>query len=446
MFSRLIHETPLHLKFMQTSYLTMRPTLLQYCFLFLLIGTLACSYQGDKPDDLNSDITADDITTHITFLASDELKGREAGTADEAKAANYIANHFRDFGLEPAGDDQTFLQEFTINTELLRNPHSTDTTGEKRLSKNVVGLLQGTGNSDEFIIIGAHYDHLGYGEFGSLYRGETKRIHNGADDNASGTAGVLELAHYFSENRPETDILFLAFSGEEMGLLGSAHYAENPTLDLENALAMINMDMIGRMSDKKLMIFGIGTADSWENIMLTANTDSLDLNLVPDGTGSSDHTSFYYKNIPVLHYFTDTHSDYHRPSDDTEYVNAEGEALALAHLVRVIDYLDTINQNQLEFIAAPGEQRRSMRLEGPTLGVLPDYGYDGKGMKITGTNDGQPAANAGLMSGDIIIKLGGEDLEDIYGYMGALNKLKKGQLTTITILRGGEEMTMDLQL
>ncbi len=418
--------------------------------IIIAITLLACS-SSEKENSVSFtvDITATDIENHITFLASDELKGREAGTANEAKAANYIADYFRDFGLEPSGDDRTYFQEFTINTAVLNNPHATDSdsSGEKRLSKNVAAMLRGTGDSNEFIIIGAHYDHLGYGEFGSLYRGEVERIHNGADDNASGTAGLLELAQFFSENRPQTDILFLAFSGEEMGLLGSAHFADEPTVNLDNALVMINMDMIGRMkSDKKLLIFGNGTTEKWEDINTKANTDSLDLDLVADGTGASDHTSFYYKNIPVLHYFTDTHSDYHRPSDDTEYINAEGEVLVLNHLARVIEQLDILDQKDLEFIEAPGEQRQSMRLEGPTLGVLPDYGYDGEGMKISGTNAGQAAANAGLIGGDIIVGLGGERLEDIYGYMGALNNLKKGQLTTITIIRDGKEMTMDLQL
>jgi hypothetical protein len=407
----------------------------------LLIGCSNPQNQSNYSDN----ISVEDITDHVAFLASEELKGREAGTADEAKAANYIADLFRDFGLEPAGDDQTFFQEFTINTSILNNPHSTDTTGEKRLSKNVAGLVQGTGDSDEVIIIGAHYDHLGYGEFGSLYRGDTPRIHNGADDNASGTAGLIELAQYFGKNRPITDILFLAFSGEEMGLLGSAHYVEEPTVDLDNALAMINLDMIGRMEDDKLIIFGAGTTADWVDILTIANTDSLDLNIVTDGTGASDHTSFYYKNIPVLHYFTDTHSDYHRPSDDVEYINHEGIVASMNHLTRVIEYLDTIDKDQMVFIESPGQQRQSMRLEGPTLGVLPDYGFDGKGMKITGTSSGGPGDTSGLQSGDVIIGIGDMMFEDIYGYMEALNAHEKGQLTTITIVREGEEITLELQ-
>ena len=421
---------------------------MKYTISYLLITFLAfTACTESNRSNLSENITPADIETHISFLASDSLNGREAGSADEAIAANYIADHFRDFGLEPAGDDDTYFQEFTINTAVLRNPHAgEDAEGEKLLSKNVAGLLQGNGESDELIIVGAHYDHLGYGEFGSLYRGEQQRIHNGADDNASGTAGVLELAQYFSKNRIDKDILFLAFSGEEMGLLGSAHYVDKPTVDLENAIAMINMDMIGRMTDKKLMIFGIGTADKWEGILDSANTGNLDLNLVKDGTGASDHTSFYYKDIPVLHYFTDTHADYHRPSDDTEYINMNGTALALHHLVRVIVQLDELDRSDMEFIEAPGEQRQSMSLEGPTLGVLPDYGYEGEGMKITGVTKGRAAANAGVQGGDIIVGIAGEELSDIYAYMGMLNKLKKGQLTTITVLRDGKEMTMDLQL
>lgn len=412
---------------------------------FVMAALINCAPPSNN--NLSTAITAADIDTHISFLASDSLKGRESGTADEAIAANYIADLFRDFGLEPAGDNETYFQEYTINTALLNNPHaSDDADGEKRLTKNVVALLQGSANTEEYIIIGAHYDHLGYGEFGSLYRGDEPRIHNGADDNASGTAGLLELAQYFSENRPQKDILFLAFSGEEMGLLGSAHYVDEPTVDLDNALAMINMDMIGRMTDKKLMIFGMGTADDWENIMNVANTDSLNLNLVKDGTGASDHTSFYYKNIPVLHYFTDTHADYHRPSDDAEYINAEGEALALQHLARVVEYLDDISSDQLAFKEAPGEQRQSMSLDGPTLGVLPDYGYEGEGMKITGVTKGRAAEQAGVKGGDIIVGIAGEELADIYAYMGTLNKLKKGQKTTITVIRDGKRITMDMQL
>lgn len=420
----------------------------KYLSILLLAVVFVSCTSSEKERSTTPEISDQDVLSHITFLAADEMRGREAGTAEEAAAANYIADLFRSYGLDPAGEEGTYFQEFTINTAVLNNPHASesDTSGEKRLSKNVAGLLQGTGNSDEVIIVGAHYDHLGMGSFGSLSSSEEPRIHNGADDNASGTAGVLELAEYFSANRPETDLLFLAFSGEEMGLLGSQYYVENPTVELENALAMINMDMVGRMSNGRLMIFGVATTDSWESILTEANTDSLQLDLVPDGTGASDHTSFYYQDIPVLHYFTDTHADYHRPSDDTEWINAEGQEQLLAHIKRVIERLDELDKEDMAFTEAPGEQQRNMTMDGPTLGVLPDYGYDGEGFRITGVSEGRAADNAGLQGGDIIINIGGMDIADIYKYMEALNELKAGQQTTVTVLRNGEELSFDLQL
>lgn len=419
----------------------------KYIFSSLSVFILISCSSPEVSDVTTSEISFLDVQTHIAFLAADEMRGRETGTAEEAVAANYIADLFKNYGLEPAGDDETYFQEFTVNMSAIKNPHAADedSTTDKRLAKNVAGLLQGSGDSDEVIIVGAHYDHLGMGEFGSLSSGDPK-IHNGADDNASGTAGLLELAEYFSENRPETDVLFLAFSGEEMGLLGSQHYVDNPTVDLENALAMINMDMIGRMNEERLMIFGVATAESWESILIEANVDSLELDLVPDGTGSSDHTSFYYQEIPVLHYFTDTHADYHRPSDDTEWINAEGQAKLLKHAARVIEQLDKMDKEELAFMEAPGEQRQSMRMEGPTLGVLPDYGYDGDGFRITGVSNGGTAEKAGLKAGDIIIEINRMEIKDIYGYMGALNELQEGEKTTVTVIRDGEELTFDLQL
>lgn len=415
---------------------------------FFISAVLSCSPSGIQKG--NPDIDAGDLEAHITFLASDELEGREAGSAGEAMAAAYIADLFEKYGLEPSGDDNTYLQEFIINTSILKNPHSGDTgEGEKLLAHNVVGTVYGTGNEEEFLIIGAHYDHLGWGDggYGSLYRGDSLMIHNGADDNASGTAGLLELAEYFSQHKPSKDIVFIAFSGEEMGLLGSEHYVSNPTADLSKALAMINMDMIGRMEDSTLIIYGLGTADDWSGIVEDANTEHLNLTLVDEGPGPSDHTSFYYKDIPVLHYFTDAHEDYHKPSDDVEFINFEGTVSVLNHLRRVVETLDGTSKSKLVFKEAPGSQNRASSLEGPTLGVIPDYGYsEGNGMKITGVNKDGAADRAGLKNGDIITKIGTTALHDIYDYMDALNTLNKGQKTTITVLRDGKELTLDLQL
>jgi len=315
-----------------------------------------------------------------------------------------------------------------------------------RDSHNVIGLLEGTDPNAGTIVIGAHYDHLGMGETGSLFRGPEPRIHNGADDNASGTAGMLELAEYFVKNPTKSNILFMGFGSEEMGLLGSDYYVNNPTLSMESKRAMINMDMIGRMTDRKLLIFGIGSSPDWESTITAANIDSLDLKLVPDGTGASDHTSFYNKGIPVLHYFTDTHSDYHRPSDDTEYINFDGQVLVLEHVRRVVESIDAMGEGQLAFTTAPVTQTRNMTLGSVTLGVLPDYSFDGPGFKITGTTEGRAGAKAGLQAGDIILKLGDVNIKDIYDYMESLNKFKPGDKSTIVIKRGDQELSLPVQL
>jgi len=315
-----------------------------------------------------------------------------------------------------------------------------------RESNNVIGMIKGSDPDAGTIVIGAHYDHLGMGESGSLFRGPEPKIHNGADDNASGTAGMLELAEYFAVNKPRHTILFMGFGSEEMGLLGSEHYVNNPTQELSKKRAMINMDMIGRMTDKKLLIFGIGSSPDWERTLMAANIDSLDLRLVPDGTGASDHTSFYNKGIPVLHYFTDTHADYHRPSDDTEYIRFDEKVLVLQHVRRVVEAIDAMSSDQLIFTQAPVTQTRNMTLGNVTLGVLPDYGYDGPGFKITGTTEGRAGAKAGLQAGDIITKLGDVQIKDIYDYMESLNTFKPGDKTTIILKRGDQELRLDVQL
>lgn len=425
---------------------SLRPVAYSAVFLFFI---LQCSPE-QQDSELSSNISPKDIKTHITFLASDKLEGREAGTAGEAIAAGYITEHFEKFGLKPAGNENTYFQEFRINLSALNNPHNQDTStvtfpDEERIARNVVAKIEGSNEPETYIIIGAHYDHLGTGKFGSLYKRDTTSIHNGADDNASGTAGLLELAHYFSENPPQRSLLFIAFSGEEMGLLGSAHFAENPTIPLDKTIAMINMDMIGRINNNQLLVFGTGSSPGWDTLIKKANSDSLTINTIPDGTGASDHTSFYNKEIPVLHYFTDTHADYHRPSDDTEYINAEGEDKVLEHVKRVVSSLDTLPKEQLAYSEAPATQKRDVTMSGVTMGVTPDYGFRGEGMRITGVSGGGPADRAGLKSGDIIIRLADTALKDIYAYMKVLNTLEEGQQTTVTVLRDDEEQTFDIR-
>ncbi|NGP77407.1 M28 family peptidase [Balneolaceae bacterium YR4-1] len=412
---------------------------------------IQCTAENTE-SEFRPEITPSDIKNHITFLASDDLAGRETGTAGEAKAAGYIADQFDKFGLLPAGDESTYFQEFRVNMSVLNNPHRGDTSrsgvtfpDEERITRNVVAVLEGSEEPDSYLVLGAHYDHLGTGKFGSLYNRDTTSIHNGADDNASGTAGLLELAHYFSEHPTQRSLVFIAFSGEEMGLLGSRHFVENPTVPLDQTVAMINMDMIGRLNSNKLLIFGTGSSPGWDSLITKANTDTLDIETIPDGTGASDHTSFYNKEIPVLHYFTDTHADYHRPSDDTDYINAEGQDRVLEHVKRLIVAIDSRSDEVLPYSEAPVTQNRDVTMSGVTMGVTPDYGFSGKGMRITGVSGGGPADRAGLKSGDVIIRLADTELEDIYTYMEVLNTLEEGEQTTVTVLRDGEEQTIDIR-
>ncbi|MDZ7689607.1 MAG: M28 family peptidase [Balneolaceae bacterium] len=420
-----------------------------FCCSLILAASLGCQQQKAPLEPISTEIAPNDIQVHISYLASDSLKGRETGTPGEAKAANYIADHFEQFGLRPLGDEDTYFQKFTVNMDQAASPHQKDTSsdsGEMRLARNVAGMIAGKDQPETYLVVGAHYDHLGMGEFGSLANRRSNRIHNGADDNASGTAGILELAHYFSQNAPSKSIIFVAFSGEEIGLLGSQYFVEHAPVPLEQVQAMINLDMIGRMRDQQLMIFGTGSSNLWDNVVSEANIDSLDIKLIPDGTGASDHTSFYNRQIPVLHYFTDTHADYHRPSDDPQYINYQGTDEVLEHLRRLLEALDSLEGDQLAFTEVPADkQQQQMKIEGVTLGVTPDYGYDGPGMRITGVSSGGPAESANLQSGDIIIKLNGKSTSDIYEYMEVLNSLEEGDSSTVTVNRGGQELTLDIQ-
>lgn len=415
------------------------------CSLFLMVAFTGCSTSDNSSEA--SAILSEDLKSHIQFLAADSLRGRETGTEGENEAGQYIADHFKKYGLQPAGNDGSYFQDFTVNMSILNNPHRQNATkfpDEERAAENVAGLIKGTQQPDQYIVIGAHYDHLGTGKFGSLYTKSDTVIHNGADDNASGTAGVLELAQYYSEHPPKKSLLFIGFSGEEMGLLGSQFFVENPKIPLDSVQAMINMDMIGRLNNNRLIILGTGSSNRWEELISQANRDSLTIDMKPDGTGASDHTSFYNKKIPVLHYFTDTHADYHRPSDDPAYINYEGEVRVLNHIKNVIAELNALTRDEFYYQKAPVTEQRNMSFDGPTLGVTPDYGFNGKGMRITGVRADGPAGKAGLKGGDVIIRLKDQQLKDIYEYMEVLNKLSKGDQTTVTVLRDGQEKTFDI--
>lgn len=388
----------------------------------------------------SQEIEAGRLKKHIRFLASDKLEGRGTATEGGAKAAAYIAKQFAAYGLKPLNG--SYLRPFTYKKN--SNPHDTSTAGVKeKTADNVVGFLDN--GAPYTIVIGAHYDHLGLGhDHNSLDANPEGKIHNGADDNASGTSGVLELARYYSKNKRTEpyNFIFMCFSGEELGLLGSKKWCENPDYDLRKINYMINMDMIGRLNDstKKLIVYGVGTSPVFVPLIDSLKT-GFSIKKDSSGIGPSDQTSFYLKDIPVLHFFTGQHADYHKPGDDADKINYKGEAEVLNFIAAVVE--KTFHYPKLQFSKTrnPDTGKASFKV---TMGVMPDYTFEGPGMRIDGVTDNKPAARAGLQKGDVVKKLGEFDVKDVLGYMKALSNFKKGDSTTVEVQRGSETKVMNV--
>lgn len=323
-----------------------------------------------------------------------------------------------------------------------------DTTTIQIEGHNVIGYINN--KADYTIVIGAHYDHLGYNELGgSTYRksqNEKPQIHNGADDNASGTAALIELAELLQKSPYRNhNYLFIAFSGEEEGLLGSHHFVDHPTLPLNQVNYMINMDMVGRLDTTKnsFSISGTGTSPRWDSILPGISVDQLKVKYDASGTGASDHTSFYNVGVPALHFFTGNHSDYHKPSDDWEYINFNGELQVIRYIYSLVGKLD--KQPKLFFTKTKEVSTNKSNFK-VTLGIMPDYLFEGKGLKVDGTTEGKPAAIAGIKRGDIITQVDVYPVKSMDDYMQCLGKLEKGMKTTVKIIRNGEELTLNIAL
>jgi Tol biopolymer transport system component len=389
----------------------------------------------------------DQVADHIAdytgrYLADDALKGRLAGAPGAMCAAEYLAWAFRRLALAPAGEDGTYFQEVPIASVV--NPHAPG--GHDR---NVIGLLPGTDpNADGYLVIGAHFDHVGRGEFGSR---EPGGIHNGADDNASGVAALLRIAETLAVGpRPARPVLFMAFAAEEMGLLGSAHWTRNPTLPLGDAVAMINLDMVGRLSENGLVVYGTGTAAEWDEIVgRQLRRVGLTANLIPDGYGASDQTSFYLVGIPVLHLFTNTHADYHRPTDEWHRIDVDG-ILTIADMVTGLAR-DVGSRERMAVIPdvgrspAAADQAASPGY-GAYLGTIPDFSPVDHGVLLGGVRDGSPAALAGLRGGDIIVRFAGREIADLYALTDALRAHRPGDTVTLEWLRDGQRMAAEATL
>lgn len=366
-----------------------------------------------------------------------------------------IEKIFQNEGLDFYTIKKQIDQSKKPNSFLLKNTKisiSTEINEVKNSGYNIAGYIEGNDPilKNEYIIIGAHYDHLGIDQLStsSLYKGKDKQIHNGADDNASGTSGLLELAEIFSnvKNKLKRSIIFIAFSGEELGILGSTYFTNNLPIKKENIVAMLNLDMIGRMDSlKHLTVIGAGTSSKWKNILEEKNQYNFKLNYSDGGSGGSDHQAFLNKNIPVLFFFTGIHSDYHKPSDDANKINYEGESEVLKYVFDIALEINNLKEKP-DFVKVSENSNKIGTRSKVYVGTIPEFGYNGEGYKISGVTEGSPAQKAGLKSGDIIIKFGSRKISNIYDFMYAMSNHKSGDKVEITVIRDGKENSFVVEL
>ncbi len=538
--------------------------------LLLFISVISFAQKQSKANKL----TLSNLKMHVAFLADDKLEGRRTGTKGEELAYQYISEHFKKCGLEPKGENGTWLQKFEVNEgkqinastflildeehfkldkdffplawsanasleavaspslsengslwfwdlkDLLEqnqnNPHfdlmaalhekekvavqkgatalliynssgfaasvsydgkdrsqpstipvlflnksitdklvkdpahtwdiklKTEQGNKIRVGNNVVAYINN--NASTTIVLGAHFDHLGYGEDNNSRHTGTAAIHNGADDNASGSAALLELARLLKKNASgSSNYLFIAFSGEELGLYGSKYFTEHPTINLKEVNYMINMDMVGRFNDssKTITIGGVGTSPTWGNLLYAENKMPFGIKVDSSGTGPSDHTSFYRKDIPVLFFFTGLHTDYHKPTDDFDKINYNGQLAVVNYITRLITRSE--KQNKLAFQKTREQQMATSARFTVSMGIMPDYTFSGGGVRVDGVSEGKAAQKAGLKAGDVVIQLGEFSVSSVESYMQTLSKFKKGDATKVKVKRGAKELLFDIQ-
>ena len=404
--------------------------------LVLIISGCSQNVFTKRSDSFNPEITINDISRHIRVLSDDKTEGRFPGSKGSKIAVKYIVNEFKKSGLEPLGQDG-FLQNFNFK----------NAKNDSILIPNIVGIIRGSDEtlSKEFIVVGAHFDHLGFGgaHSGSLAM-DSKEIHSGADDNASGVSGLIELAGKLvsKKNILRRSIAFVAFNAEEQGIFGSKFFVNNSSINSSNIITMINFDMIGRLKNLNVNISGTGTSTVFNSILDRASAKHyLNISKNPDGYGPSDHASFYANDVPVLFFFTGGHSDYHKPSDTWEKINIEGEKKLLDMAYDVVLKIDELENRPLFTEAGPKKaSMSSQRKLKVTFGFMPSYVTQDTGLGVDGVRSDGPAGKAGLKKGDIILQINKIIVKDIYGYMDILGTLKPDQSSTVKILRDGSEL------
>ncbi len=369
----------------------------------------------------------DSVADGWLHAARNSLRGAEDKINSETKPASFVL-------------PETLHLSLSVGIE---NTHAT--------VNNVLAYLPG--KTDEYIILGAHYDHLGRGNFDSLAPSQIGQIHPGADDNASGTAGVLELARLLSplKGQLQRGILFASFAGEELGLLGSAEWVKAPTKPLDKAVAMLNMDMVGRINGDKVYIGGVGTGSTFVNVLKLAEGDSpLKFETSQGGYASSDHTSFVAKRIPVLFFFSGLHSDYHKPSDTWEKINGVSAAQLLNVVAKAtLEIASEADRPTFVVVAESNPHSGSVSGGGgygPYFGSIPDFGQTENGVKFSDVKPGSPAAKAGLKAGDVLVQFGNKPIKNLYDFTDALRRSKVGDVVPVTVLRDGKELKVDVKL
>lgn len=415
-----------------------------------------------NPAELSHEINTKDLQTHVTILSSDALGGRLTGSVGEKLAAQYVANIFHYLGLEPSGDNGTYFQEFNFSPNISSRKNNSLQIQNKQHGINVLAKLRLGPRASGMIVVGAHADHLGYGELsGSLAREDEKgMIHYGADDNASGVAGVLEAAVTLSDLQAHgvlhgnKDILFAVWSGEEFGILGSSHFIKNfiknftkKTTNESSHLAIvadINLDMIGRLNDN-LILQGIGSSSMWSTLIKRANIKHpIPFITQNDPYLPTDSTSFYLQRVPTINFFTGAHEEYHTPRDKPDTLNYEGMKNISEFLVSLIVEIE----NEPKVLDYQEVQKTGGKSGGGFkvyLGTIPDYASsDISGVKLSGVTKGSPAEHAGLRHDDVIIELAGKKIRNIYDYSFALKALRAGKAARLIVLRGQERVALKI--
>ena len=407
-----------------------------YCLLVMLVTALATQVQSQG-------LAADrQMRVDVAYLASDLLGGRASGTPQGDEAASYIAERLHGItGLQPVGDSAGYFQRFALR---IPGHHGATAAAPTLFGQNVLAYLDL--GAQATMIIGAHFDHLGYGGAGSgSLTPEAHEPHNGADDNASGVAVLLDLAARLAGGRPVAagvNYLFVAFDAEELGLVGSKHLVAHLPQQVAPVVAMINFDMVGRLSEERVLaVNGSGTSPVWEPLLDSLNAGRFAYRYYASGLGPSDHSSFYLADIPALHFFTGQHPQYHKPNDDLVLVNFEGMR-SISDLV--YELVQVLPQGGPAFAKTKDEGQREVSAFKVTMGIVPDYVYGGKGVRIDGILSERPAERAGLQRGDIIVRVDQRDIDDIYAYMALLGEHKTGDKVTVIVDRKGKRLSKSL--